>query len=1128
MFKALYLCFCLCVFLLECGIKAYLILYTGGVNKVKIKKIITTLALVTIMGGVTISTTSCHSGSNNSSTAPVIQSLVYLHSNFVDSQILTNNHKYSLLIIDETTGSILINDNTFSCKELTENSGCKINLPKYESNRDDLIFIISDGVGIVAAETVKKSFLPLGLNHIYFNEETTGSYLYDNLFNTYAVLGNNDEVRRSMYNFFNLNPDDHNDDINFNIMLYKLYTDYQKTYGENTFFFMVDFFNKNNMDLNPKHMNELNSDNSQTSNISRANSSITSAVPKFEQLVPGGCISPPKNEGGKYTCIQAGGKQVAYDKNVIDNAIVEGKKIDKAIQDIYDSNLTPEDKKAKEKELIAKRNKEMEGLIKDITPNVQATASMLKSAAGIKVSKDTQDTIKTFQTMITVVGAVGNAWLPGVSSAIAGLANGVLDGLFIDNVKAVNANPNAAVEAILEQISNKIDTVNNSVLLVGNKLNSMQYVKSAEDINKNKLKIRNVTGQLNTYFSDMLTYADMREESYLAPVEYLPQYLNSNELAIPAALDVFGNKKDNKDLLVWLGIIVNEADAKGSKFTTYMDSYQEKLDEDLKNATGELFSPSRNRINIVQEYNSHAFKYGSEIISLIYEVDTFYKTAAYLKYKSNKPEFKEIDLGVYNSQFYDKSVASIDKNTKMKVNFVAEAIQTQIDRNVERVQHEYLNKFDDNLKRKFTRVNETGYSECEARYWDGKTLVGRCGIANFVIPDLFNCKQNVNEVNGRVSCPVLSFANSEMFEEGSAGKERSKALANMLQTRSNTDRKNEFDVAYIAAEWSYNREGIRYNNLYASLYPFMKENEGSKVFMNYASRTECFEHTDDSYGTNPKAEGGNGWGGKSKYGKTAYYNPDVFNYLYINKTTDTKGQTCPDGVLYANWWADGKLVDWNSSDVNEGNSLHRTYVDIQDFVTQKKFLIPMITTYSKGGFFSDRSYRYYSTLGCRTSDCIVFDAGGKDGDHQNPAVIGWLDDNLELDPTIYILGLQGNHDMGYGKYAYKYALQVDKIVNAKHPIAADPFEGIFTISKSDIGFYTNNGSLTPHGDWLTKCQGRQFINGMLVSAAKCDGVDGKENKNVASLDWANNCVPGTAVNVDNNGNLFCRNPRPKN
>lgn len=1082
----------------------------------KLKKILTTLSFIAIIGGVSVPMTACNSGTNSSTTSATSQG-VYLNSSFIDNSILKNNKAYNLIVLDSTTGKVLVNDLSFSCDQLTRSQGCSIQLPAYTQDDGELIFLLANSNSLVAATIVSKSFLPLGLNHIYFNEDTTGDYIYDNLSNVYALLGNDVEVRRSMYGFFELDPDNYDDDISFNVMLYKLYSDYQKIYGENTFYFMVDLFTKNDMDIYGGDLEQSAYDESDldqmiekagTSRITSSSMSVrtaaASSVPPIETFIPGGCISIELS-GNSYVCKQAGGMQSSYDKNVVDNKIVEMKQADEEYQKIWKSNLTPAEKSAKAKELADKRLKDAAGLVKDLTPSVKQVSSMISDSMQIKVSKDTQATLDAVQTMITVIGAVGNIWLPGVSSAIAGLANGVLQGIFGGNEGAIKANPNAAMEAILNQISQKMDTVNNSILGISSKLNDMENNKAAVAINKYKSQIRVITDKYTPYAADMLEYADNRGESFSEATGYLANYLNSGDEQVQRALAIFNsNDKKYDDLTTSLNSIFNPTGVDKSQFTVYLSSYNTMLTDDLKNASGSIFSPSKNKIKIVQEYNVSLFNYMLDIVKVTNEVANFYKIAAYLKYVSGKPEFKNINLGDFNTSSYNSSVRLIESGMTKRNDALRNMVERQIKTNIAQVEGEYLYQFNDSLKYKFQTESDPEKS-CEAQYWDGKTFVGRCGGTSFVIPNLSSCKDRISESDGKISCPIFSFANSEMFEEGTAGKNRSVALANMLKMKSDYIDDSGVDAAYIAAEWSEGKKGIQYNSLNAKLSPFMEAGEATTIFMTKNSRKDCFNDIWDGYN--------NHFWGRRNYPVLGAFLPNTYNYLYINQAFHTRGDTCPGGVEYAKWWVNGKLYNWSASEVNSDDAIQRTYVDIDDSVTLKKFVVPMITTYTKPlNYYIE--YTYHTTLACVTSDCIIINSGAKESDGQKPAVIGWLGNNLDFEPTIYSLGIQ---DPG--------VLSKSTTINPLASISSG-YRGVFAITKSDVDFYTNKGSLTPSGTWL-KCNGRQFRNGMAVSAASCtgSGASGKFNQKVATLDWANSCVPGSPVDVNTSGNLVCRYPR---
>ncbi|MDD3267614.1 MAG: hypothetical protein PHC75_10600, partial [Burkholderiales bacterium] len=441
----------------------------------KVKKIVCTLSLISLFGGVGSLVSGCHNGKTAASTvqqSPTDQ-VIFLNSNFVEQGNLKNGVVYDLFVINEDDGDILVKGMPFQCNSLNVEAGCELKIPMSKSN-SRLSFLIYKDNEFIAANSMSQSAISAGLDNIYFNENTTGEYIFASMMNMYGILGEQKSARSMIRAIFAYDP---NNSIDFNVKLFLFYKKLQKKYGADTIYhimdvlYPVDDINLDSSLLQSEKALKSRSISGHLTMSSRSTGGVTTKDAKddIEKIL--GCSGLVADGDGSYSCLKKKGSEAdgtfdqydKYSKEYIQNAIVGAKTEDQEYKKILQSSMTQDEKNAAIKKQREENYKQAATMITQLTPVAKQLSNIIAKELKVKVSAETQSTIGYLKVAVTIVGVVGNVWLPGVSSALAALTNSMLDGFFGDNEKSANTNPNARVEAILNIISGKLDTVNGNL-----------------------------------------------------------------------------------------------------------------------------------------------------------------------------------------------------------------------------------------------------------------------------------------------------------------------------------------------------------------------------------------------------------------------------------------------------------------------------------------------------------------------------------------------------------------------------------------------------------------------------------------------------------------------------------------
>lgn len=1050
----------------------------------RIRNFVYSLSLTGILGGMSISLTGCGSGEqkNTLTLREQLEQTVYLHSGYVTEKYqLQNGRTYSLSVIDHDNNEIIIDQEPFSCNVFSAEIGCKLILPATKSKNGSLSFIIYSGNDLMAATSIQKSAIPTGLNNIYFNENTTGEYIFDQVREyNYINTGSNYLVSPILKQDTKYDVND----LELNVKFFLVYKELEKQYHADAIYYMVEAFNpnipiastiihnENNLGSSPM----IGCDNILT--LADGTKSCNEIKTKEELNTKLGSVLGLGMTKEEYKEANAEIK-AAEDKE---------KSKTKAAENKAKKEEKQKEKAAKSKALISqavgKAASETGNLTKSITKE-------LKQQLGIKLSKNETQILTYANSAIKILGTFGSVWLPGVAPMVTGVLSGFIDGVIggTGNENAIKVNPMAKVEVLLGEISIEISKMGGYLKDIENTLVELDTNNNRVKVSDTIIKLNEIPDEYDSIAHNALIAAENQGGVFETPEQNLSVYLNKDPDGVMYVESAF--VKSGKDganyytgILTQLNLLVDiNSSSSQSALDNYLSGREKALKVMLKNVgtdTSMTFTLSNNKIDIVQQYNLGILEQMSDITKTIVKIGEYYKLAAYLKYKAKGNGYNfynKINLGgkFQKGNNYENAIELINDDVETRIKVLEGKVQKQIKTATTQVSEEYMEKFDAKFPWYKANLSESqNANRCIPEYWDGTTFMGKCGERKFIIPDVHECKNQIAQHGNRVYCDTLNFYNVDKFTDSVAGsKNISSATDNMLQQQSIKLKKStNYAVRYSSGEWHNNSFDIRNALFKTSMYPNMKDEDNGVI-----SNNECL-------------------GLKSILFMTQLY-------------SDTK---CKGGTKDAKWWLNGNKVSWAKAE--ENHSIHRAYVNIEDTSNGRIFMIPSITKYQDYRAMlspDERRFSTFSTLACTTSDCVVLDAGGIDKnapDKHRKAVISYIASNKD------------NNNLTFDEFGKVYFLGIDK--TSEPTSFAVKQAGIqynfFTLYKSSIKDYKKdfNGNMMPSGDWLTKCDNHEFINGMVVRASECNsGSTGAKTTTNQSLNWALECEAGSPVDVEN-------------
>ena len=1106
------------------------------------------------MAGITTSLVGCNSGTPSTASIPipVTSPKVYLHSAISNEQpvkdTLINGKTYSYIILDNDAQKVLVSNQSFTCTNWLDASGCAIDIPQFESGGGTLSLLIYNGKRLVAASYMGKNAISLGLNHVRLSEYGTGEYLYKSMMQIYQLDDDQDEISDRIYTAFGINPGESDSELRLFIMLSMIYNEIQDTYPENSFMALTSIF-----DLDDEEdwgvYEEGEGDADQVSKSTITSRSALKGDVKFEDIMPG-------------TYLSHTGDAVLYNIKKPDGTV--------ALQSV------PMEEFNRRKASAYKRKDEMDKLLGEnkawytdskkwgeaitaVTPLSNVIGGMFKISG--PVSEQARETINLVKGGITLIATVGNIWLPGASSALGALVNGIIDGISGPNAAAAAVNPNAGVEAILNEISEKMNTVNVNLLKISTKLSEMSKTDGAVAISGLNNNIENITEPYSVLAGRMRLELKVTNIESIANSEtYLDKFIKINKNSnLQVAFNVF-NSNDSKYMKL-TGDLDNLISDNGTlAIDKYLQAYKEvfmaTLDE-VKTSKAEVFTSDRNVITVGQGMTQALVSQQMKILRSLMRARQFYLAAAYLKYQSEyRSSFASLYLGKYNSAAsYDVAVKMINNDIQKKADMLDQRIGSMLKLTTATIVEMYQKRLDSNLKKKFEsdtlgRIHESGVlvTDCKPTYLDVNYIKGLCkykafddviATHQFMVPyqkcdtdtDAIKFEQSLSGT--RMYCSTgLNYWRVDNLASAKLGTTASReAVANFIAFHNGEMENgtwiwkyyNRVDGVFVSMN-AENDRVIKYESFTVT------RNKWDGDTNNSGRGTLWYRNRPEGNVDNCLNEANEDWGLRINGYSKEYY------YLFAENMGLTTGSICPGGFWYDRWYENGKTHDWRNLNDPTTKGIHQTIVDIvDDKEKDKEFSVPIIVTQNRAGLgtISSNYYQhYYTTLACKTSDCIVLSAGGNNvnNEPQYSAKIGFLQSGGESGVILgrmYILDLRDLYSNG----------KIEKKPLSSLPKASS--EGTFMLTKTRAGTAESGGLVSdvydtpiniakPAGKWLKECKKSSLTDGVLAVGEECKQQDiGTKQKSRTTLDWYSNCETGSPIDVGMDGSLVCRYPLKK-